>query len=155
MPLTVLGIETSCDETSVAVVVREPGLFDEAASSATWRQRLSVPRAGAGPAAAMKGSTMRPTVAERARRARPRAATTAIGRTDIASRPLPPRTSVQGRVYTRTVNRLSGESSLYLIGLDGDDCNGGQPSEKVELDDTLDAVVGELEGGKARGKGEC
>ena len=29
---------------------------EDAASSATWRQRLSVPRAGAGPAAAMKGS---------------------------------------------------------------------------------------------------
>ena len=63
-----------------------------------------------------------------------------------------------GADHRRMTNglRLSrGESSLYLIGLDGDDWNGGQPSEKVELDDTLDAVVGELEGGKARGKGEC
>ena len=37
----------------------------EAASSATWRQRLSVPRAGAGPAAAMKGSGIGSTVAVR------------------------------------------------------------------------------------------
>ena len=45
----------------------ESPIAEEAASSATWRQRLSVPRAGAGPAAAMKGSIIRGTVAERER----------------------------------------------------------------------------------------
>ena len=37
---------------------------DDAASSATWRQRLSAPRAGAGPAATMKGSVTGSTVAD-------------------------------------------------------------------------------------------
>ena len=45
-------------------------IADDAASSATWRQRPSVPRAGAGPAAAMNGSTMRRTVADVRRRPR-------------------------------------------------------------------------------------